>query len=1101
MRSSETTTVRFASDSRGRVPFALVAVLLLVGSSAFAMSLSLLDEARVDDSIDTALDRTTAATRPALRDAVATAARDAARRPIVRRANTSYGRVLNKSTPFRDALRVRIYLAARERLPATRYRHRGVTAVASLPATPNAGALRAAKRRVRIDTVDGGRSLQVTVPVTLTARRVGSAGSKTTSDANGTAPPLVRERERFRVTVATPILLLHDRTERFETRLDRGPLKPGLGQHLTARLYPVTWARGAAQYAGGPIENVVANRHVALATNGGVLATQRATFGRTDPEAVESYGRATVRTGYRDVLAVTPPPDGEVAAAVLPSTTLTGERRGSADADRPASASKTGRTWSPGGPQPDGVPGTSLTVGVNGSADEAFLRFVAGDPATVSATRARLPGNPTRPGFERNRTTGPRRLDSVLRGQYRAEFWLETTVDRVRVESNPAPRPAGDGWTLNAEWRSTTTVVESIGTSNAAWTTNSGDPWTRAIDRFARSVTVHETTTRVWVNGTTIRRTNATRTTVSRVTVALVGQYVPIGPSIPDRPVQPLFRTGGASGGRNLDPAVDTARDRLIVSQDGRDGVARAVVQGDLDQRRTTVDRNPPDGLRARALADVALVRERVRNVSVRVDRAALASGGANPAARLTVALRERRASLVDAPREYDGVADRARVAARAAYVDHAIDVVSEQAERRQTSNHRLANVLASAGLGAPASVRAVSSARENGRVPGRRTWGGTTDRVAPGGAVALVPDGDPAYLTLAAVDRRHVSPPPANGSYHPLAARNLNLFTVPYGDAVDVVADGGRECGPATGSGSVRLRAAGRVLIAANETLAMQANETLRERRDRLAFRTRGALDGVRRRAVVALTRQKRGDVPKLETSDARTAVSAGVGRWDGMGQRAVAAANGSLAVAIAEEAAEREAMNRTERDLLATYLRVELRYVAARSTVEYGTVNRTTNGVRSVVHEVLKREAKLAAGNLTEQAAEEALGPKFRGIPAGLPLLPVPGYWVATVNVWHVEVRGGYARFSVHARTGTPASPAGLTYVREAATVALDVDGDGDRERLGRDERIDFETGTVVVMAVPPSGRGVGDVDGNADERSPGWKERTVKSDRNSC
>jgi hypothetical protein len=48
--------------------------------------------------------------------------------------------------------------------------------------------------------------------------------------------------------------------------------------------------------------------------------------------------------------------------------------------------------------------------------------------------------------------------------------------------------------------------------------------------------------------------------------------------------------------------------------------------------------------------------------------------------------------------------------------------------------------------------------------------------------------------------------------------------------------------------------------------------------------------------------------------------------------------------------------------------------------------------------------------------------------------------------------------------------------------------VDGDGEAERLGHDERVSFETGTTVV-AVPPGGQGVGDVDGNADERSTGW------------
>jgi len=34
-----------------------------------------------------------------------------------------------------------------------------------------------------------------------------------------------------------------------------------------------------------------------------------------------------------------------------------------------------------------------------------------------------------------------------------------------------------------------------------------------------------------------------------------------------------------------------------------------------------------------------------------------------------------------------------------------------------------------------------------------------------------------------------------------------------------------------------------------------------------------------------------------------------------------------------------------------------------------------------------------------------------------------------------------------------------------------------------------VTFETGTVIVVAVPPGPPGVGDVDGTRDERSPGW------------
>jgi hypothetical protein len=91
--------------------------------------------------------------------------------------------------------------------------------------------------------------------------------------------------------------------------------------------------------------------------------------------------------------------------------------------------------------------------------------------------------------------------------------------------------------------------------------------------------------------------------------------------------------------------------------------------------------------------------------------------------------------------------------------------------------------------------------------------------------------------------------------------------------------------------------------------------------------------------------------------------------------------------------------------------------------------------------------------------------------------------------VNVWNVEVRGAYARFTLRTRRDAPTPGATTRYVRDGSVVRLDVDGDGTEERLGRDERVAFRTRTVVAVAVPPYRSGVGDVDGNADERAGTW------------
>ncbi|WP_458189152.1 DUF7286 family protein [Haladaptatus sp. NG-WS-4] len=101
---------------------------------------------------------------------------------------------------------------------------------------------------------------------------------------------------------------------------------------------------------------------------------------------------------------------------------------------------------------------------------------------------------------------------------------------------------------------------------------------------------------------------------------------------------------------------------------------------------------------------------------------------------------------------------------------------------------------------------------------------------------------------------------------------------------------------------------------------------------------------------------------------------------------------------------------------------------------------------------------------------------------------------HWYATVNVWHVDVSGTYGQFTVRARRGSPVTPgASVAYTRQNRPVRLDVDDDGERETLGRTTWITFDTETTVVIAVPPGKTGVGDVNGDADECSPGWTARS--------
>ena len=106
---------------------------------------------------------------------------------------------------------------------------------------------------------------------------------------------------------------------------------------------------------------------------------------------------------------------------------------------------------------------------------------------------------------------------------------------------------------------------------------------------------------------------------------------------------------------------------------------------------------------------------------------------------------------------------------------------------------------------------------------------------------------------------------------------------------------------------------------------------------------------------------------------------------------------------------------------------------------------------------------------------------------VPAGMPVLPVPGHWYATVNAWNIEVEGEYARFEVSANMGTPATATATTYVREDRDVEREIAGSV--RRLGSVEEISFSGQSLLIVAVPPGKLGVGDRDGTDPECSPTW------------
>ncbi|AXG06502.1 hypothetical protein DU500_08750 [Haloplanus rubicundus] len=1005
---------RFAEDRRGRVPFALVGIVLLVGASTFGAAISTQGPDRVDRGVDAAMERSSAEATAALRSGVAEAAREAAAEPVTAPAETPYGRLLSDSTPFRDALRLRIYLRVQERLSVTRYRRGDVTAAATLPEATTPAELQRGMERIEIRGVENGTALRVTVRnLTVTALESGRV--------------VASERRDRTVTVSTPVLTLHDRATAFETRLNRGPLDgPGLGRRLSARLYPIAWARGYAQHYGtAPIANVVANRHVELSTNGAVLEAQREAFGRSDPEGREAMQRARLEFGVKE-FAAGAPVDSSMAERVLP--------------------------------RPNAIREPSASLPPRHGADNASPnRRLDVDVGTISG-RALA-------GLRTDSVRSNRSLREVLRAAYRVEAKLRTTRRQTYAEPRPEFESPGEGWSLvDTDESANPTVESSVGPTPDA---RAGE---RRFDGFARHVELDRRVTWTWRRGNETRTTGGEWTERYRVGVTLVGRYAPNG-TAPDRPTRPRFERGGPLDGPNLANVSAKASRRLVDEQGGRDAVAAAVAARDLDVRKRTVYGDRPADLRSWTNENLTAFRGQLANVSVSVSAGRVATYTTNPPERLAAELRRRRATLIDAPNEYYGAADRGRYGARAALLDETIRRLERRSANHNETQRAFDAVLHRVGVGSTERLHDIFRLR-NTPTPIRQT---SLPGSPPGGPVVVVPDGSPAYLTVTSVSHDRASGVPPSRPYHPLSAKNTNLFTVPYGDAADATVEQG--VGGPTG---VRLRTAGHTLIASESI----SNGSTPESRRRLRESVDVSMAVIRARARRIVRNET-----QLTRSAARAAVDEGVARWDGTGRRALAASNGSLAAAIAA-AADARASDPSERRRERLETRLDAAFVAVRRTAAARTAETAVNETLTRVRE---RATERAISEASDRVRSRYLNGSFGRVAAGLPVAPVPGYWYATVNVWDVSVRGAYARFTLRTRRGAPASTPGaaVRYVRDGSAVRLDVDGDGAPERLGHDERVAFETGTVVAVAVPAYRGGVGDVDGNADERAGTWPE----------
>lgn len=1018
--------------NRGRVPFALVGVLILVTSATFVATYRPTTPT-AQPEVDVAVDRTSADARSALRDAAGDAAVAAASEPVLTPANSSTGDLLTEDRAFRDALELRIYRAAHRRLGSLERTHRGVRTNASLPPTSNASALEHAKERVTIDQAGPNETrLEVAVEnVSIRAYRDGrEVGERTIT---------------LTIVVDSPVLAVHDHVSEYERKLNNGFDRPGFDRRLTARLYAVAWARGYAQYGGVSIENVVGNRHVELMANGALLGTQRSVFGRSDPDGHRALRTATAQVGLQDLLAATGSTNSTVVAEV--DDRLRDATASANDEEVPRLAD--------GEADVDGadVDAEALDSVADGTAEEAADETMTVDVGTSADVAFG--------SFVQNGTIN-RTVDSV----YEASVRRAVTTESLSSADPPPPAPPADGeWGREAD----RTDVEVVGVEGSnvtlptAGTRNAGAHRLRTIDR---TVTLRHVRTSEWhhVDDGRVETTSTNATERRRVTVALSGRHART-PHAPTEPIRTIHEPAGRLAGENLADVTRTAEETFVVESGGPDGLAAAAALGEIDRDRRTVEGKWPIALRRAIYDDLVTARESVRNVSVEVSRGRLGTYRAEPARELADRVRDRRRELLESVGAYDTAADKARVAAEARYLETVVENLEGRARIRDRNEEAFDERLADSGVGSLSLIRRAYDNRDPDPA-----------HADPGG-LSLHVDAAPAYLTVSAVEHEQTAAIEPDEPVHPMVARNVNVASIPYAEVSDTILGFllGDDETPMT-----RIGTAASALEASNRTLERTGNESLRPHHQALEDEVERRINRTRDRLEVILAAWDFGGAQSEAFDDAFE-------EWGSTRARAEALANGSMAESLAA-AAERHAgeqLTERERDAIRVSARTALQDITntSRAQVPGSFVNETATRISEVASDRL-RDA-IERGDSPESVASTA-------IPSGIPITPIPGHWYATANVWVVEAEGRYERFAVETPRRSPARGAvSLSYVRDGSNVTLDADGDGTEELLGTADRVSFSVETAVVVAVPPGKSGVGDVDGDRDERSPGWPD----------
>ncbi|WP_436934411.1 DUF7286 family protein [Halovenus marina] len=1038
---------------RGYVPFALIGVLVLLTSVALVASVQPTVSSEPD--VDRQMERHTVEVQTTLREATMTASRHAAAEPVTTAADTPAGGVLRENRTFEDALKLRLYLQFREGLHQLEDTRDGLAMNATLPPTGTQAQLRAARDRVTLERAGpNGTMLRVRVEgVTLTA----TAGDDELANQT-VAPELV---------VDTPILVVHDRVEEYERRLNSEGFETGLGQRLSTRLYPTAWARGWAQYSGAPIQSVIGNRHVSLYTNSAILDIQRDVFGHSDPLGREAHRAAVVDTGITDLLAGLDVAELSYlkearAAGYLKHTPADSLENFEPDSDAPS-------------------PDDEQTIRLAEVADTELVNFVRGRHFLA-------PGNDSDSLFPGVESSLDLDFEQTINDTYSEDIRIEPTVTE-RNSTVTSSDASGENWTLLGTDQ--TTAYTPIEQNRSEPDPPTGH-WNRH-EYFTYRVVENETTTRRWQTPDGTQTTVESVETNYTVELSVLGRHTN-GPA-PARNVTTVYEPGGPLDGPNL-ADIPPAVDALVADRGGPSTLAVRAVRGTLNTSTAKRFGKYPDELDAVIFEDLDALRADLGEINVTTTRGKIATFQVNPPAELRERLNERRSDLLTIPDAYRSVAHRASVAAQIQYLNwldrKLVTLATEHDNQKSDLDDHM-------------------DEPPDGQFDRLRAGLEDTDEPSPGAAVTMRVDSRPSYLTREAVDDSIVAAFPDGRVEHPLVVKNTNLIEPPYGDVADSLLSS--LLGALSGPQRTSLHSAADALAAVEQAAD---NGTINTTVDpsytgawkpitvppakfdgnRIEYEYR-RLKGRVTRGIVTTERKVASLLSEYDLGDddsREAAVSAALSRWETASGRALALTNEAGADALKSTILSRWETELSEGDR--RRLRLELGWILkkARASGDVRPAASVVDSADSYVQERIRAktasEIKDGVERVVELAYKNKTGVALSNFPKGAPVAPPPLPWVATVNFWFVEARGEYPRFTVRTPHGSGDRPGGdLVYVRDNSTVRLDVTGDGQTERLGSTERITFNTSADIAVAVPPGPRGVGDVDGRQTETSPGW------------